>query len=857
MSHSRVVTALLFVASLMAAPARLEAQVITAERLCDSSIEDCRQTLINLIRAETVGIDVGFWFMEDSRYATELIRKWQAGVPIRVIIDTKANTNYPGNVPNINALRNAGIPMRRTVSRYFHWKAMIFAGQNVVQFGSANYSPHAFAPQQPLVDFLDETILFSNEAAIVDSFKRRFDDYWTDTSAFREHANPIPLVRSYPADLPVHADLNFPPHQDFGSRSVARYNAEPPADQGGGIDTIMYRITDSRHTDAVIAAHLRGVPVRLITEPNQYREPARWAHSYNVDRLYTAGVPLRHRRHLGANHQKTTLLRSQRMAIFGSHNWTHTAGQYEHSYFTTKDWIYDWFATQYDRKWNSDTETEPFVPLPPDTPLYVQPSSGALVTDDSVTLSWNAGLWAHKYDIYFGADPNPPLLVADLELGNSTTASDLVTYTVTGLVQNQTYYWRVVSKTMANVARTGSVWNIRTGQPPAPGSDDVVLWATNAPTVRGVWTRTADATAAGGSRLGTANAGVRVSSPLATPTDYFEMSFLADAGVGYRLWIRGKAVSNSWSNDSVSVQFSDSVTSTGAATWRIGSTSATTVTIEDCASCGLAAWGWNDNLTNTTAGALGPLVYFASSGEHTIRVQLREDGLSVDQILLSRGPFLSTSPGTTKNDGTILPEQGGTIGSEEEPPPPPPPPLPAGWSSEDVGAVGASGSANESGGTYTVRGAGADVWGTADALHFAWRELVNDGTITARLTSLTGTQAWTKVGVMIRNGAGAGVAQAFMLVSRDKGLAFQYRTANGAITQGIPPTPGAAPRWVRLQRAGSVITAFVSVDGVNWTTIGSATFTMGAAVRVGLAVSSHSTSALATGTFDNVSVTTP
>ena len=52
-----------------------EAQVSNQEWLCDSSIEDCRTPLISLIRAETVGIDIGFWFMEDSRFSTEIIRR--------------------------------------------------------------------------------------------------------------------------------------------------------------------------------------------------------------------------------------------------------------------------------------------------------------------------------------------------------------------------------------------------------------------------------------------------------------------------------------------------------------------------------------------------------------------------------------------------------------------------------------------------------------------------------------------------------------------------------------------------------------------------------------------------------------
>lgn len=50
----------------------------------------------------------------------------------------------------------------------------------------------------------------------------------------------------------------------------------------------------------------------------------------------------------------------------------------------------------------------------------------------------------------------------------------------------------------------------------------------------------------------------------------------------------------------------------------------------------------------------GPLVYFKSPGTHTIRIQTREDGLGIDQIVLSPETYLQTSPGTLKQDTTIL-----------------------------------------------------------------------------------------------------------------------------------------------------------------------------------------------------------
>src|SRR5687767_5144611 len=80
--------------------------------LCDPGAENCRTKLINYIRAEQVGIDVAFWFMEDARYTTELILKWKAGVPVRVLVDTRANATNLHNAARLAELKDAGIPMR-------------------------------------------------------------------------------------------------------------------------------------------------------------------------------------------------------------------------------------------------------------------------------------------------------------------------------------------------------------------------------------------------------------------------------------------------------------------------------------------------------------------------------------------------------------------------------------------------------------------------------------------------------------------------------------------------------------------------------------------------------------------------
>src|SRR5712692_9100478 len=185
-------------------------------------------------------------------------------------------------------------------------------------------------------------------------------------------------------------------------------------------------------------------------------------------------------------------------------------------------------------------------------------------------------------------------------------------------------------------------------------------------------------------------------------------------------------------------------------------------------------------------------------------------------------------------------------------------PLPTSWLDQDVGLVGVAGSASYSAGTFTVQGPGTQIFGTTDAFHYVYKPLTGDGTVVARLVSLQGGASYVSAGVMIRNTLDAGSVNA---KTADwptfGGIYFDVRATSGGSTTEPGRVIATLPYWVKMSRSGSTFSSYASTDGVNWVQLGTnQTITMGQTVYVGLAVTSGSTTALATATFDNVAIST-
>ncbi len=176
--------------------------------------------------------------------------------------------------------------------------------------------------------------------------------------------------------------------------------------------------------------------------------------------------------------------------------------------------------------------------------------------------------------------------------------------------------------------------------------------------------------------------------------------------------------------------------------------------------------------------------------------------------------------------------------------------LPPGWLDVDVGSVGVAGSASYANGTFTVKASGQYIWNNADGMHFVYQPLSGDGTILARVVSLQGGASSQTAGVMIREALTAGSTHAYTTYGGSSSMYLVYRTSTGGSTLAQNSGVVTLPYWVKVVRSGNIFP-----DGVNWTQVGSnQTINMGANVYIGLAVSSNNNSALATATFDNVSV---
>jgi len=167
-------------------------------------------------------------------------------------------------------------------------------------------------------------------------------------------------------------------------------------------------------------------------------------------------------------------------------------------------------------------------------------------------------------------------------------------------------------------------------------------------------------------------------------------------------------------------------------------------------------------------------------------------------------------------------------------------------------------------GTYTMTATGADIWGTADQFHFAFKQLSGPGAIVAKVERVLNTDGWAKAGVMIRETLDPGSKFAAVYMAPTNGCRYQARTdtnisaTSDSLVLDAVQASLRAPYWVKIERdiAGN-FNAYYSSDGIAWQAMSwnPRNIPMSTDVYVGLALTSHDNTETCEAVFSNVQIT--
>jgi len=180
------------------------------------------------------------------------------------------------------------------------------------------------------------------------------------------------------------------------------------------------------------------------------------------------------------------------------------------------------------------------------------------------------------------------------------------------------------------------------------------------------------------------------------------------------------------------------------------------------------------------------------------------------------------------------------------------------WIDQDIGAVGIAGSAALATPTWTIKGSGADIFGTADAFHFNYQLVSGNVILTTRVATEQNTDVSAKAGIMARQDTTAGSVFYHAFFEPSGTVNVEYRSTAGGGSTSAASAAQAIPEYLKIQNTGTSWSAYTSPDGITWTLITGSTQTLAnlstSSFLVGLTVCAHNNSLLNTSTFDSVTI---
>ena len=178
----------------------------------------------------------------------------------------------------------------------------------------------------------------------------------------------------------------------------------------------------------------------------------------------------------------------------------------------------------------------------------------------------------------------------------------------------------------------------------------------------------------------------------------------------------------------------------------------------------------------------------------------------------------------------------------------------------DIGGPAQPGRSVPLAGGFDLTGSGADFGGATDQLHFDYQRRTGDFDLQARVAGLEISDPFVHAGLMARESLDAGARFAAVFASSASlGCFFSSRPTVGtaAVSAGAGIVPVNYPQtWLRLRRAGAVLTGYASLDGRSWVQLGSRSFSsLTGTLFLGMSVTSENPARAATVQFRDVGPT--
>jgi TolB protein len=159
--------------------------------------------------------------------------------------------------------------------------------------------------------------------------------------------------------------------------------------------------------------------------------------------------------------------------------------------------------------------------------------------------------------------------------------------------------------------------------------------------------------------------------------------------------------------------------------------------------------------------------------------------------------------------------------------------------------------------SYTLSGAGTNIWFKKDEFHYAWKKLKGNFILQTRGILLgKGTELHRKLGWMVRSSLDTNATMVTAAVHGDGLTALQYRKSNDDNVEE-KRSAAQAPDIIQLERKGNRFIMSTAKWGEAFTTEEVSDINIGEEVYAGIYVCSHNKDVIENAQFDNVRIIIP